>query len=215
MKLSERTALLTIAAVVVVAVGLVWFSTPAPTLPPKVQAAVDRHVQASAVDTSVVHRLERDTAAIAKVQRIAASEQRHLEAVATTEKNRADSLAGVAAAAETARDSAMAYHAALDASRARGDTLQKALGQATTELQASAAHVAVSDSIAAVWKRHAFRGDTVISQLLPLALHRDSCRILWVLGCPSRKQSAVAGTVAGVLAAAVAGGKIQLPVRLR
>lgn len=191
-------------------VGRCSASDPAP-LPPKVAAAVERHVIESVVDTATTHRLERDTAAAGRRARAAADSEHQAQASAATEKARADSLEHVAALATSARDSAIAYHAALEASVARGNSLDGALALAGRQLFAAAQRQVETDSVATIWKTHAIRGDSVIAQLLPVAEERDKCRILW-LRCPTRTQVFVGGVLAGAGGYAIATGKIKIPI---
>lgn len=186
---------------------------PAP-LPPKIAAAVERHIIESALDTAATHRLERDTTSAGVRQRAAADAQQQAELTAKEQKARADSLERIAADATTARDSAIAYHAALDASIARGNSLEGALMAAGRQLFAAGQHQAETDSIATIWKIHAVRADSVIAQLLPLAEQRDQCRILW-LKCPSRTQTFVVGGILGAAGVAIATGKVKLPIALK
>lgn len=209
------TAALAISAGAVLTVIFIFGPEPAVPLPPKIQAQLERHQVATAVDTATTHRLERDTAAAGRRQRAAAALQATAEARAQAEKTRADSLDLVAAQALTARDSAIAYHAALDASQRRGDQLEGALAQSGRQLFAAGERQAQTDSIADVWKAHAFRADSLVTTLVDVATHPAQCRIAWVLKCPSRGQAFVGGVVLGAVGYAIATGKIKIPAALK
>lgn len=214
-RLAEMAGVVIAVAVIGVVAGRCSAPDPAP-LPPAVAVAVERHVIESVVDTVTTHRLERDTVAISIRQRASADSQHRAELTASIEKRRADSLERVADAATTARDSAIAYHAALDASRARGDQLDGALAQAGRQLLEASARQAATDTIARVWQVHALRGDSVIAQVLPLAEQRDRCSLLFgLVKCPTRTQAFVGGLLVGATSYAIATGKIKIPIALK
>ncbi len=218
--MTGRAFLVSMATVAIVS-GLAGRCTaPAPKgLPKPVQAIVTRHTVASAVDTAIVNRLERDKAAARRRELAAAASRRAAEDSAAAAGRRADSLEARAKAAETAADSAAVWQQAYYSRSGEAEDLRLALGDAKAETRAVKEQLTAADSSAGVWKGRALRADTVVAQLLPLAeAAGDRCRILWAFDCPSRKAAAVASVVATAgaiyVGKKVAKGeiKIRLPI---
>lgn len=174
-------------------------SAPAPArLPAKVQSIVTRHTLTSVVDTAAVNRLEREKDEAYRRERVAARARQVAEDSARARGVRADSLEVIARTALTATDSAAAWETAYHVRTGEVADLQLALTESKAETQATLQRLGSAEGQVAIWKTGKLRGDSVIAQLLPLAeTAGDRCRILWVVGCPSRKASAIAGFLAG------------------
>jgi hypothetical protein len=182
--------------VVAAAVGVFAYCRPRPApLPPAVQFSVDsnratrpvadstRHATSQAVAT-VITKIVRDEATIAKAQ-----------STADAARARADSLAQLAAASDanvalwkaayaSRTDEAKEQRQIADSLRTDLDAARDTLVRAATQLRA--------DSTRFVADGH------LIDQLEKAAKDGDHCRILWVLGCPSRTASFVGGVAGGV-----------------
>lgn len=195
-------------AVALILVGVFFLgrsSAPTPpALPAKVQATVTRHTITSVVDTVETNRILRQADAARRREAAAAKAQQLAEDAAALARHVADSLALEASAAASARDSAEAWHAAYGARSTEADSLRGSVIQQSARLQAVSAQLAFSDSVGSVWHIHALRGDSIITQLVPLAQQADRCRILYVIHCPSRTKAAIAGGIIGSVATAVA-----------
>lgn len=189
---------------------------PAP-LPPKAQRRLDLHRIATAVDTAEVNRLARDQAAAKARQRAAAVVRQELEDAARVEHRRADSLAAIASAVTKSADSSSwAWMAAYQARTFEVVTLQRALDSAKAETGHSDTAGATGDTIAAVDLRRAVRADSVITTVVDVATHPNQCRVFFdIIKCPTRKQAFVGGVLAGAALAAIATGKIKIPIALR
>lgn len=205
---------LALAVVGVFFVGRCSAPDPAP-LPAKVQAQLDRHRVATAVDTAEVNRLARDRAAAKTREQDAAVVRVELEEAAAVERHRADSLATIAAAAVTSADSSSwAWRSAYEARTFEVTTLRRALDSAKSETAHADVAGEKSDTISAVDLRRAARADSMITTLVDVATHGDQCRIAWVLHCPTRRQVFVGGVLAGAAGALIATGKIKIPIAL-
>lgn len=197
--------MITVAIVFAIA-GRCTAPDPAP-LPAKTQARLERHTIETRVDSVEIRRLlrERDRAEAEVQEQLSISVQ--AGAAAMWSKKTADSLRAIAEIATSATDSARAWHAAYDARTLEADSLESANAQLNAAITTSQREAAVIDSISHVWAGHAARSDTLILELLPLAQRGDRCRILGLVKCPSRKQTAIAAAVATI---AVMSGRIRI-----
>lgn len=167
---------------------------PAP-LPAKTQARVTRHEIQSVIDSAETRRLtlERDRA---RRQVAAMRDTAEMVAKAGLEAHRrADELQALAIASLTAADSAHAWQAAHDARKEEADSLRAVGVRKDTALTIAMHGWAVTDSALTIKTGQVWRSDSLIAELLPLAQRRDQCRILGLLKCPSRKETAVVAVV--------------------
>lgn len=209
MRLSDRATLLTILTLVATVI-IAERCGDAPSLPPKVQAAIIRHQAQTVIDTAAVHRLERaaETERLKGLREKAAS--RVAEAYADSARRRADSLLVVATLARSLQESSDAYRQAEIERQRQADSLQSALD---AERRATAAAEHRADSIATaiiIETTRANRADTVLAAVIPIAEGKSACRVARFFNCPSRTQVAVGGILTGVVLVAIADGKIKL-----
>lgn len=200
-----KKAGLAIAGVILLLIlGTYWLRPRSTPLPPKAQVQVDRDQIARAVDTAEVNRLAGEQA-LAKTRELAAGRARKtLEDSAAHEHHRADSLAAIAAQVQTSADSsAQAWRHAYESRTREADELRRSLDSAKAETQHADVQVAKADTTAAVDLRHAVRADSLTHTLIDVASQGDRCKVLWVINCPSRTESAVAGAVVGAATAAL------------
>lgn len=192
----------------VVGVAVALWPSPAPRpLPPALARQVQTHAERTAVDTALVRRLDDHAQAMADSAaaqaRRAAVAERHARRLAAT----ADSLAAIAGSALTLADSAAAWQGAYVARTAERDTLVIALAH---ERQATASALARGDSLRVavqIETERAWRADSLVKAVIAEAT-KPECRVLRVLGCPSRTQMLGAGVVAGVVTGVVLGGRV-------
>ena len=185
------------------AVGLAFaFCRPSdpPQLSKPLAAVVEHHALATAVDTAEIHQLRLAATAARQSQRRDSIRAARLDSVAHVEHERADSLAAAAALAQSATDSATAWHAAYDERTAEVKTLQ---ARNEAKEQALLFATARGDSLERALARSETRGnraDAVIASAVHEAQQRDACRIAHFFACPSRKEAAVGGAVVATLA---------------
>lgn len=220
--MTGRAFVISIVTVSIVAIAGTCWLTPAPTPlpPPKVQAAVDRHAIATAVDTAEQHRLEREQLDERKHEAAIAAGRQRREDSAAVARHLADSLAQVASgAAPSAPDpAAERWKAAYDARTLEAEQLRAERDSAKLELQSAHRQLAQADSIAAVNLRHALRADSTVALLVANANDGDHCRIPGTFGlvhCPTRKQAFVGGVALGAAGVLLATGKIKIPIPLK
>lgn len=201
---------LAVAAVVCAIGGRCTAPDPAP-LPAKTQARVTRHIVQSAIDSSETKRLLQELER-ARRQREAMRDTAEMVAKAGLQAHRrADTLQAFAIRAQTIADSARAWQAAYDARSREAELLRLENAQQDSALTLAAHERMVGDSLFIIMAVHAARSDSLIGELLPLAQRRDHCSVLFgAIKCPTRKQVAVVGAIAGAAVAAVASGKIKV-----
>jgi hypothetical protein len=208
MRLSDRATIITIA--VVAAAVLIEAQWPAKAgLPPKIQEAVVRHEVLTVIDTATVNHLQRERDASQRREVAATAGRRRSDSTAAAQRVRADSLEAVARASTSATDSAAAWQQAYETKKGETSALEVSRDSARAEAREATVQLAAADSIAATWKTHALRGDSLIVRLVPLAERAGTqCRIARVLHCPSRKQTAIVAVMATI---AVRSGWVKLP----
>lgn len=197
--MTGRSFVLSMATVAVVftVAGRCTAPDPAP-LPAKVQARIVEHRVQTVIDSTEIRRLrrERDQAQLELQEQLSISVR--AEVSARRSRITADSLRKAVDTATSAADSSRAWHAAYDARALEADSLRSANAGLHVSLVTSQREATVADSIAQRWAGHAARSDTLIAVLLPLAERRNDCRILGLVKCPSRKQTAIAAVVATI-----------------
>jgi hypothetical protein len=210
-----RTGLLIGVALALVLAAGAWaiLHRPAPhELPPALAAKVEQHHAATAVDTMVIHDLERAADTARAKQRRDSTRARALERSADVARRRADSLTQVARNAQTVRDSAIAFSAALEARSAEADSLR-----ATVVVQDSAiAHAtARGDSLRLALTRsetRADRADSVLAAAVKVVRESEPpCRVLAVFRCPSRTTAVVGGVIVGSVVTMVVRNAVRHP----
>lgn len=188
-----------IVAVLVIGAIAFTYGRPAPhALPPALAATVEQHTVATAIDTAEIARLRRVAAAADSAQWRANEHAAAIAAHARQVSARADSLAGVAATAESAHDSASAWHAAYTARTAERDTLTHELAAKDSSLVDARLQIAAVDSALSRSQARASRADSVIAAAVTVVRSSDPpCRLAHFFACPSRTVVAIGSAIAG------------------
>lgn len=195
-----------VVACIAVVAWVMWDLWPHPTpLPPREQYTAD-----SLAATKPDYRQHRDT--LFRIDSAAVRQSRQSARRATEALRRADSLHCVAIQAEArsraATDSLLALaQARLTITALVGETasLRTAVAQQDSALRSQIAAHAAADQRANAAEQRLASVESLNARLAgDLQRSTPPCRIAWVLGCPSRRVSFVAGSVvaiAGVVAA--------------
>lgn len=179
-------------------------------------APAPKQMPAAVAETLVVHRIERsvDSARVKQLEtenaRLKVKAQGAFDTAAMVAEaglrqgRRADALQALAIAAQTVADSARLWRQTALARKAEADSAWIANKLLTVTVETQASELAGKDAIISTTKARAERAEKDVARLIPLATGDDGCRVLWRMKCPTRTQSAIAGTligVAGILAA--------------
>lgn len=196
---------LAVALLILVAVGLSirWLSgkrneDERVIIPAGTQALIDSLKRTA--DSARVYREEKGRLAdsVTKLGDALRARTGPARAVAEARRYLADSLARRAQRAETARDSAVSWHAAYVAERAGGDSLRSVVArQDLAAREDSVARAALRTGWDADIRRLA--DETKARQDLETAIAKaNECEVLWVVDCPTRTQAAIVAGIAGV-----------------
>lgn len=203
-----RTVALAFALAIVGVFFLGRYTAPTPKpMPAKVQARLVEHKVQTVIDSQRVKQLEGEVDRLEKKVDRQTVRAARADSDAVDQWRIADSLKQIAIREptkweEVANAALRSAAAALEASQ-RKDSI---IAVRDTQLVRK-------DEIISTTKARADRADARIAELVPLASGDDGCRILWVFGCPSRKETAVIAAVATTGAILVGKKiKIRLPI---
>lgn len=187
---------------IMVAVAVVWSlfaRPPAPGGDPsELETATQQHAIQTAIDSVALRQLQADEdSALARAARRQAIDS--MRTVAARQLGRqADSLARVAAAAATARDSAVAWQAAYEERTAERDSLRRTVASKDSTIAEKDSAYLWATTRAAIASARAVRADSIRLGWEQQARRRvPPCRI-GPLPCPPRTITAVTAFAAGV-----------------
>lgn len=196
------------AAVVLAAVaGLVWvvwrYHPPAgDPLPPAIVAELQDHRTLEARADSQISAAWAEAEAARRRQEAAESRARLAEATAVSLGRAADGLAKAAGGAQTAQDSARVFRAAYEARTVQVDTLLVILAGKDTALQAAGDRIAALTRAAQVADSGRVRADSLLDKVVRSVV-QSQCRVPLTFGrvrCPTRREAAILGLLAGAIA---------------
>lgn len=173
-------------------------ASPPAGLPAKTQARLIEHRIQTVIDSQRVQQLEAENARLARRAAAQVEMTRQTEAFATAERRRGDTLQAIAIAAQTSAERAGAWQAAHDSRKLEADSLRVVAVMKDSTLAVRDSQLVKKDSIISTETARAVRADARIADLRQFAAAAgDRCRILRVLGCPSRKAVAIGSVIAG------------------
>lgn len=174
------------------------------TLPAPVAARLVEHRVLNVIDSQRVKQLEAENARLSKQNRAIRDTAGMVAKAGLDAHRRADALQAAAIAAQTLADSALLWRQAHDERKTEADSAWRVVALDSAALARADTTAANSERKFDVEHARANRADDRIAELEPLAARADNCHVLGLptrlVRCPSRKQAAVAGGVAGVLA---------------
>jgi hypothetical protein len=203
--MTGRSLIISLTSVaVVLAIGMCTDVGPRKVPPPlKDEARIQYRVQ-MVIDSARVRELEAENLRLARVAASEIGRAKKSDSIAADARDAADSIASAAYRASKTADKAQLWEEAAHTYRQSADAAVMASKTKDSALVVRDSQIVRKDSVISAEHARRTRAERRVTELEPLAMRADDCKIARFVNCPTRKQAFVAGAVVATTAIVLA-----------